>query len=431
MYTLLPFAVFAAVGGFVLWRRESESRQKAESERDNLRRDEAAAKARADAAERAEAKLRSEIETLRKRETENAARIAEAETKLKNADKTVEKLTEVRASMGAEFRDLSQKILEEKKNKIGEQSKELLAPLQKDLAEFRKRADDIHAADIAARAALQSEIKNLHTNAEKYGKSADNLALALKGDSKTQGDWGEITLAALLEQSGLREGREYKTQETLKDEHGKLLRPDVVIQLPDDKHLIIDSKVSLRAFYDAAAADNREDENAALARHAEAVKNHATDLSSKHYAKLKGVNAPDFVFMFMASEPSLLSALQTDSKLFLYAYDKNIILCAPTTLMATLRTVERIWQLERQNRNAEEIAKRGGLLYDKFLGLLKDLGIIHDAFQKAEEGFAAAKDKIKHGRGNLIWQAQQLHDLGVETKNKRLRDPEEPNLPEN
>ena len=429
---------FAAAGGFMLWKKESAAREKAEAERDKLRadseqlrRDEAAATARANAAVQNESKLQDENNSLRERERNSAMRVSEMETKLKNADKTVETLTEVRDSMKEQFKNLSETVLEEKGAKFGAESKKILAPLKEDLEKFRAQVNAIHTKDAEDRSALKQQIESLQNNAAEYGKSADNLARALKGDSKTQGDWGEIMLANLLENSGLREGREYETQKTMIDEDGNRLRPDVVIKLPGDKCLIVDSKVSLRDYHAANAAEpNSEAEKIALAKHLAAVKKHVADLSGKHYAKLRGANAPDFVFMFMPVEPAFFAALRTDTNLFSHAYDKKIILCAPTTLMATLRTVQRIWQLERQNRNADEIAKRGGLLYDKFLGLLNDLGTIHDAFQKAQTGFAAATDKIKHGRGNLIWQAQQLYDLGVETKHKRLRDPEEPKLTE-
>ena len=388
-----------------------------------MRRDEAAAAARADSAQKSEARLREEMEVLRRRETDSAARIAEAEAKLKHADKTVEKLTEVRESMGAEFQNLSQKILEEKSKKFGEASEKILAPLKEDLEKFRNRADAMHTEDAKDRAALKQQIANLQNNAAEYGKSADNLARALKGDSKTQGDWGEIALATLLENSGLREGAEYETQKTMTNEDGAKLRPDVVVNLPGGKCLIIDSKVSLRDYSDSVAAEpNSDAEKAALKRHRDAVLKHVADLSGKHYAKLRDADAPDFVFMFMPVEPAFFAALRADANLFSHAYDKKIVLCAPTTLMATLRTVERIWQLERQNKNAEEIARQAGNMYDKIASVAESFDDIGAALKKAGDSFDRAEMQLRSGKGNLIGRANKLIDLGANPK-KRL--PEE------
>ena len=427
---------FAAAGGFMLWKKESAAREKAESERDKLRadseqlrRDEAAATARANAAVQNESKLQDENNSLRERERNSAMRVSEMETKLKNADKTVETLTEVRDSMKEQFKNLSETVLEEKGAKFGAESKKILAPLKEDLEKFRAQVNAIHTKDAEDRSALKQQIENLQNNAAEYGKSADNLARALKGDSKTQGDWGEIMLANLLENSGLREGEEYETQKAGRGEDGEILRPDVVVNLPggtdgEARHLIIDSKASLRAYHDSVAAEaNSVAEKESLARHLAAVRNHIAALSDKHYSRQKNLNAPDFVFMFMPVEAAFFAALRADKNLFSYAYDRHIILCAPTTLMAVLRTAEHIWRLERQNRNAEEIARQGGNLYDKFVLFKESLDEVGAALKKAGDSCDRAQKQLGEGSGNLIGRANKLLDLGVKAKKPRL--PEE------
>ena len=361
---------------------------------------------------------------LREKENSAAANIAVLQTQLDNAHKVsqekINQLLEVRESMKEQFNNLSQSILEEKGKKFDEESAKLLSPLKNDLAQFRQRIDAIHSEDEKARSALQRDIVNLQNNAAQYGQSADNLARALKKDSKIQGNWGEITLDTLLEKSGLREGEEYHKQQSLRDDEGNYLRPDVVINLPDDKHLIIDSKVSLRDYHDYVNANDDNAANIALSRHLIAIKNHINDLSKKHYSRLQNIHSPDFVFMFLPIEPAFIVALREDPNLFSMGYDKNIILCAPTTLMAVLQTVERIWQLERQNRNAEEIARQGGALYDKFHNFMGSMEGIDKALSNARESYDKAYKQLSSGRGNLIGQANKLVDLGVNAKKPKI-----------
>ena len=354
----------------------------------------------------------------------SAATIAELEANLQNVEKSAqEKLAElrkVRDTMTAEFKNLSQAILEENSAKFGADSKKLLQPLSENLEQFRKRVDEIHTAETTERASLKTEIKNLHENAMQISREANNLAVALKGDSKTQGDWGEIELAALLEKAGLREGEGYETQKSLRDEDGKLNRPDVVIKLPDNRHFVVDSKISLRAFADAMAAEAENERQASLKNHVLAVKKHVDELAAKNYQHLQGINAPDMVFMFMAVEPAFIAALMEDVNLFNDAYQKGVALCSPTTLMPVLRSTEHIWRLDKQNRNAEDIARRGGLLYDKFVGFVEDMTKAETALQKALTAHQTATKKLSSAPGNLITQANQLRELGVSTKKPKL-----------
>ncbi|MGI9296862.1 MAG: DNA recombination protein RmuC [Gammaproteobacteria bacterium] len=428
------FAAFAAASGFVLWKNESAARKKAETECAELRdkyetarRDGAAAVSRAEAGTQNAESLRAENESLRGDKTKSAARISELEAELRNARRGAEEkialLENVRENMTAEFRNLSQGILEEKGKKFGEEHAKLISPLREELKQFRERTESIRTEDAADRSALKQQIESLQSNAAEYGKSADNLARALKGDSRTQGDWGEVTLANLLENSGLREGEEYETQKTLRDEDGNLLRPDVVVKLPGGKHLIVDSKVSLRDYHDSVSAEkDSAAERDALSRHLAAVKKHVAGLSGKHYARLKGVDAPDFVFMFMAVEPAFFAALRADAHLFSEAFDKKIILCAPTTLMATLRTVERIWQLERQSRNAEEMVRQVENFYDKLVNFKESLDDIGAALERASASHRTAEKQLGSGSGNLIGRANKLIELGANPKKKKLTE---------
>lgn len=371
----------------------------------------------------------AELQKKREEElTTNAAENAALKQQLRDTEKRAEEkialLEKVRESMGAEFKNLSQSILEEKAQKFGEDSRQLLAPLGEQLKEFRLRADQIHDVNTRAHASLQTEIRSLHDNAAKIGADANNLAAALKGDSKTQGDWGEIELAALLEKSGLREGEGYETQQSLRNEDGKMFRPDVVIHLPKERHFIVDSKVSLRAYADYTAATDAAEKKTQLTRHVHAVKKHADDLASKNYAALRGINAPDMVFMFMAVEPAFLTALTADANLFNDAYQKGVVMCSPTTLMPILRATEHLWRMERQGRNAEEIARQGGALYDKFSGFVKDMRDIEKSLDKTRESYDAAFGKLSKGRGNLISHARKLHDMGIDAKKEKLPEME-------
>ena len=227
-----------------------------------------------------------------------------------------------------------------------------------------------------------------------------------------QGDWGEIALEKLLEDSGLRKGEEYQSQESVRDENGNTVRPDVIIRLPDGKHLIVDSKVSLVAYSQYVVAEDKNPINNALAKHVEAIKTHVKTLSEKHYQNAQGINSPDFVFMFMPIEPAYFAALSADKKLFSDAYNKKIILVAPTTLMATLRTVERIWRLERQNKNAAEIANRAGKIHDKLCGFVGDLEKIGKELKNAQDAYTDATNKLYDGNGNLIGAGGNAKSIG-------------------
>lgn len=352
---------------------------------------------------------RGKCEAAQIEKTQAAAKAEAAEKNLLWRREQEERMNEV-------FQNLAQKIVDEKGEKFDKKSQELLNPLREQLKEFRQRADEIHSNEMKERASLKEQVTALQQKALKVGEDANNLTRALTGDKKMQGDWGEITLEKLLQDSGLRKGEEYQSQESVRDENGNFLRPDVIIRLPDDKHLIVDSKVSLVAYGGYVSGTKEEARNDALTEHVRAVRTHVKTLSQKHYQNAQGINSPDFVFMFMPIEPAYFAAVSADEKLFSDAYDKKIILVAPTTLMATLRTVERIWRLERQNKNAAEIAGRAGKIYDKLCGFVGDLEKIGKELKSAQDAYAGAINKLYDGSGNLIGQAEKLKELGIDAK---------------
>ena len=386
------------------WRGENEKAQSAMTE----------ARTRAESTEQNVEDLKKENKQLLEQNKEHAREISKLETELENANNNAEEkialLQDVEKTMLTKFESLSGDILDKKSKKFND----VLIPVRDDLQKFQNRVNAIHTKDIEDRSALIQQIKDLQENAEQYGKSADNLASVIKGDSKARGNWGEIQLETLLQRAGLIKDEEYKAQPTMRGEDGKILRPDFKINLPDNKHFIIDSKVPLTAYYNFFNAEGKDEKKAALANHVQVIKKHVNDLSNRHYTKADGVNAPDFVFMFMPLEPALIAAFHSEPELFAKAYEKNIILCSPTTMIAIMRTVERVWRVERQNINAEEIAKQGGRIYDKLCGFFDNMENIRNALKKAQESHYAAERQLV-GRDNLVRQAENLKTLRVPT----------------
>ncbi len=330
-----------------------------------------------------------------------------------NSNKQEEKLTK-------EFQNLANKILEENSNKFKTQNKEqlnnILDPLNLQLSKFEKQVRDTNEKNIARNASLIEKLNSLENLNNQLSQEALNLTNALKGDNKTQGDWGEMQLEVLLEKSGLYKDIHFRTQGGYRDPDGNLKKPDFIIDLPDNKHLIIDSKVSLKA-YDAFC--NAEDENTqklALKKHIDSIKGHYQELSNKDYPSLYNINAPDHVLMFVPIEPALLLALNENREIYLDAFGKNIVLVSASTLLATLSTVSSIWKHEDQKRNALEIAKEGGLLYDKFEGFLNDLVKIGNNLNNSKESYDDAMNKLTSGNGNIIKKIENLKKLGAKTK---------------
>ncbi|MGB2137379.1 MAG: DNA recombination protein RmuC [Flavobacteriales bacterium] len=337
--------------------------------------------------------------------------------KIKDAQETKEETEE---RLTKEFENLAHKILDLNSEKFKKQNKEqidtLLSPLSEQIEKFKKKVEDTNEKGVERNAMLMQKIISLESLNNKLSQDALNLANALKGDSKTQGDWGESRLELLLEKSGLTNGVHFSTQAAYKDDEGKLKKPDFIINLPDNKHLIIDSKVSLTAYVEYYNAEDEITEQQAIKRHLDSIKRHYMELSDKDYPNLYGINTPDHVLMFVPNEPALMLALNEDKNLYLNALEKNIVLVSASTLLATLSTVASIWKQEDQKRNALEIAKEGGLLYDKFEGFVQDLIKVGKSIKSSKDSYEDAMSKLTEGRGNIIKKIENLKDLGAKTK---------------
>lgn len=329
------------------------------------------------------------------------------------------RLEEQQKQLQAQFENMANAILEKKSEKFAEQNQknidQILKPLGEKIKSFEESVQDKYVKDQEGRAGLAKQISLLQEANQKISQDAINLTNALKGDSKTQGDWGELQLEVLLEKSGLSKDVHFRTQNSEKDEDGKEKRPDCIIDLPDHKNLIIDSKVSLTAYEQFINADNEEEKAIYLKKHLESLKNHIRDLASKDYPNLYSINAPDYVLMFVPIEPALISALQEDSEIFNLALSKNIILVSTSTLMATMRTVSFIWQQANQKKNVLEIARQSGALYEKFCGFVTDLEGVGKALESATKKYDAAQGKLHSGRGNLVISVEKIKKLGAKT----------------
>ena len=331
-----------------------------------------------------------------------------------------EKEKEEKERLTQEFENLANKILHENSDKFQKQNKKeidtLLKPLNDKIKEFQEKVESTNKEDIQRNSSLITQIESLQKLNTQLSTDATNLTKALKGESKTQGDWGEYQLEVLLEKVGLKKETHFSTQGGYRDEDGNLKKPDFIINLPDNKHLIIDSKVSLTAYENYYNEEDKILKEIALKKHLDSIKKHYKELEEKDYPGLYDINTPDFVLMFVPIEPALLTAFNHDGNLFLDALDKNVVLVSNSTLLATLSTVASVWKQENQKNNALEIAKAGGLLYDKFEGFVKDLLEIGTKINASQTSYTAAMEKLTNNSGNLIWQVERLKTLGAKTK---------------
>ncbi len=318
-----------------------------------------------------------------------------------------------------DFKVLAQEILEKTGHTFKEQNKEqigtILAPFKEKLENFEKKVEETYEKGKAETISLKSEVKMLSEQSAKLSKDAENLTNALKSDVKTQGNWGEVILERILEKSGLSKNQEYFIQNSITTEDGKRFQPDVIIKLPDDKNVIVDSKVSLIAYERFSSAENAEEQQAHLKEHISSIKAHVKGLSDKNYQSLYGIDGLDFVLLFIPIEGAFSAAVQYDNTLFQDAFDKNVVIVSTSTLLATLRTIASIWKQEKQTQNAIEIARQGGALYDKFVGLTDDLLNLGKQMDTAKKSYEGAMNKITSGSGNLIKRAEDLRKLGLKT----------------
>jgi len=325
-----------------------------------------------------------------------------------------------RDALKQEFENLANRIFDQKSERFSQQNQSsmdtLLKPFRDQLYDFRQRVETVHTTETRDRQALRSEIKSLQELNRQITEEASNLTRALKGDKKIQGNWGELILERVLERSGLRKGIEYETQGSYRDSDNQLLRPDVVVHLPDNRNLVIDSKVSLVAYQQWVISDEGSARDAALKQHMDAVRNHIRSLSDKDYSQLNGLRSPDFVLLFMPIEPAFVAAFQHDDSLFSEAFERKIIVVTPTTLLATLRTLENIWRYERQSQNARLIAERASAVYDKLRVFVEAMERLGGQLHTAQGSYDSAMNTLTRGRGNLISQANRFVELGVRVK---------------
>ncbi len=319
-----------------------------------------------------------------------------------------------------QFENLAGKIFDERNRQFTEHNKtsldHIVKPLREQLGEFKQRIETVYDNENKDRSSLREEIISLRRDTAQMNQEALNLTRALKGDKKTQGNWGEMILETVLEKSGLRKGIEYETQGAFRDENSKLFKPDVIVRLPEDKDIIIDSKVSLVAYERHCSTEDDAERITALKEHTEAVRTHIKSLSSKDYSGLKGLRSLDFVLLFMPIEAAFIAAFQADERLFTDAFEHKIIVVTPTTLLATLRTIENIWRYERQNENARAIADKAGIVYDKIRGFVEDLDKLGKQLSTVHTTYDGVMNKLTQGHGNLIRQASSFVDLGVKVK---------------
>jgi DNA recombination protein RmuC len=353
-------------------------------------------------------------------ETELAAERRQSADKLATLQQTAQ---EAKTVLSDQFKNLANQILEEKSKRFAEQNQQnldiLLKPLQEKLTDFRKQVDETYQSEARERFALKQEVEKLAGLNLRMTDETRALTNALKGESKTQGDWGELVLETILENSGLRKGEEYLVQDTQTISDGSRLQPDVVIRLPESKHLVIDSKVSITAYTRYIQADDDTIKTAELNSHVLSIKQHIQGLSAKNYQDLYGVGSIDFVLMFIPIEPAFLAAMRHAPDIYQEALKKNIVIVCPSTLLATVRTVAHLWRQEHQNRNAQEIARQCASLYDKFVGFVEDLDKVGQRLEQAQISYSDAVGKLKTGRGNLIRTAENVKKLGVKP-NKSL-----------
>ncbi len=345
----------------------------------------------------------------------------------KQSEEKIALLSSAQESLKLEFQNLANKIMEEKSEKFTQQNKSnmetLMNPLREQLKDFRKKVEDTYDKESKDRISLYEQILNLQKLNTQLSEDAHNLTQALKGSSKTQGNWGELVLERILEQSGLEKGREYETQSSFSqsdaESNQKRYQPDVLIHLPENKSIIVDSKVSLTAYEQFCSAEDENEKKKFLKEHVNSIKKHVSGLSEKTYQDINLLNTLDFVVMFMPIEAAFLIAMQEDKELYRYAMDKNIFIVSPSNLLVMLRTIHHTWRNEKQNQNAQKIADNAGKLYDKFVGFVEDMDDIGKKIIQTQKSWESGMNKLQQGSGNLIKRAEDIKKLGAKA-NKSL-----------
>lgn len=369
---------------------------------------------------------------IKEREAEMISLTRELAVATTNHDNLKEKMEDQKTEISnlqdrfrVEFKILANEILEEKSKKFTEQNRsnidQLLKPLGEKIRDFEKKIGDTYDKEAQQRFSLKEEVRRLAELNKKISEDAENLTRALKGDSKSQGNWGEMILESILERSGLSKDREYFIQPSFQGDDGRRRQPDVVVSYPGNRSVIIDAKVSLTAYERMVDASSSELREKYLKEHLISIRNHVTELSNKNYLDIYQVKSLDFIMMFLPVEPAYLAAIKEDPEIWNYAYDRRILLISPTNLLAALKMIASLWRQEHQNKNALEIARQSGDLLDKFYALLSDLNDIGSRLKLTQKSYDDAINKLSEGKGNLIRRAQRIEELGAKTK-KNLPD---------
>lgn len=424
------FIVLAFIIGFALAWIISQKRPdpKLAAEKQSLLSEKQVLESRLASAERQLEDRQAELQQLREQSRQDAQQMAHFKSELQHSQERLkhqkEELSDLQKQFSAEFQNLAQKILEEKSAKFTQSNKEniegLLRPLNEKIKDFQERVQKTNLEGAERNSALMEQIKHLKELNHNLQSEAHLLTKALRGESKTQGNWGEYQLERILNAAGLEEGIHYRREENFKNEENQNQRPDFFLDLPDGKHLILDSKVSLSAYLRYAETEDEAQKAKALKEHLLSIQAHIDGLSKRNYQDLPGTNQPDYVMLFVANEPALHLALAEDPELFDKALRKNIVLVSTSTLLATLRTISYIWRQEAQNKNAEEIARQAGLMYEKFVNFSDDLLKLGNQMSTAQKTYDQAMKKLSDGRGNLVSKAQKLQELGAVNSSKRI-----------
>lgn len=419
IFLIVGIALGAVLGWFV--KKSSQPNDIAKQELDALKQKFAAQQAASELLKVQQRELESKADTLQNSLTQAksdlAAKGANEQNLITKLAEQKQELVQLKELMAKEFENLANRIFEEKTEKFTNQNKlnldQVLSPLKERIKDFEEKVQKHYDEENREKASLKEQITLLHGLNQQMSKEAQNLTRALKGDTKAQGNWGEFILESILEKSGLAKDREYTMQTSFTTEDGKRFQPDVVVNLPEGKSLIIDSKVSLVAYDKFIAADDDTIKNLAIKEHLLSLKQHIKGLSEKNYQQLYDLKTLDFVLLFIPVEPAFALAVQHDNQLFNDAFDKNIVIVSPSTLLATLRTVASIWRQENQNRNAIEIARKAGDLYDKFTGFVDDMIDLGKKMDQSKNSYVDAMKKLSEGRGNLVGRVEDLKKMGA------------------
>jgi len=368
--------------------------------------------------------ITSQLELTNSRGMEIATLKAVNENLSEKLDNQKEEIENLQKRLTIEFENIANKILKERSDDFTVSNhkhlSEILNPLKERIQLFEKKVDETYDKELRDKISLREEVRKLSELNTKVSEEANNLTKALKGDVKKQGNWGEVVLERVLERSGLTKGQEYEREVVVEGADSSVQRPDVIIHLPDNKHIVIDSKVSLVAYERLMSAETEEQRVAYLKDHISSLRNHVKLLGEKNYQNAQNINTPDFVLMFLPIEASFSVAVQGDSEIFAYAWERKIVIVSPTTLLATLRTISSIWKQENQTKNAQEIARLSGALYDKFIGFVEDMVRIKLNIDRTSGAYDDAMRKMKDGSGNIIRTAEKIKELGAKTGNKSL-----------